>query len=132
MPDAIFVKINESEYNKFANSTTGPVGREIAKRAEKLRLYAVKQVGKDTGDLASTIHTSMHPSANGPWAMVGSNHRIALMHHNGTAPHVILPKRARMLRFSVRGRVVYARKVLHPGTRANRYLTDNLRRVVLD
>ena len=34
----------------------------------------------------------------------------------GTSPHVILPKRKKVLRFEVNGRVVYARKVHHPGT----------------
>lgn len=38
---------------------------------------------------------------------------------HGTAPHVIRPRRARMLRFEARsGETVFAFKVNHPGTRA--------------
>ena len=38
----------------------------------------------------------------------------------GTRPHVIRPRRARVLRFVVAGRVVYAREVHHPGTTKHR------------
>ncbi|RLI10267.1 hypothetical protein DRO33_05750 [Candidatus Bathyarchaeota archaeon] len=35
----------------------------------------------------------------------------------GTGPHMIYPRRARALRFEVRGKVVFAKYVRHPGTR---------------
>ena len=38
----------------------------------------------------------------------------------GTRPHVIYPRRARALRFEVRGKTVFARYVRHPGTRPPR------------
>lgn len=132
MADEIVFKINESGYAEFVHSKDGPVYREIQKRAERLRLLAVKQVGKDTGKLAASIRVMMLPSPNGPTALVGSDNRIALIHHNGTRPHPIVAKPGRMLRFSHRGKIVYAHKVMHPGTRPNRYLQDNLRRVVVD
>jgi hypothetical protein len=53
-----------------------------------------------------------------------------LMHHQGTRPHIIVPRRAQTLRFYSRGRIVYSKLVHHPGTKPNRYLTDNLRRVI--
>jgi hypothetical protein len=63
-----------------------------------------------------------------PVVIVGSEDPIAYLHHEGTRPHVIVPRTAPMLVFwsNRAGRVVYARKVLHPGTRPNRFLTDNL------
>jgi len=36
----------------------------------------------------------------------------------GSRPHVIMPRRARALRFYIGGREVFARYVRHPGTRA--------------
>jgi hypothetical protein len=63
-------------------------------------------------------------------AVIGSDNRIALMHHQGTRPHIIMPRRAQTLRFYSRGRIVYSKLVHHPGTKPNRYLTDNLRRVI--
>lgn len=50
--------------------------------------------------------------------------------NDGTAPHIIRPRNARVLRFVVGGQVVYARVVHHPGTRANPFLDRALREVV--
>lgn len=41
----------------------------------------------------------------------------------GTPPHEIRPRARRMLRFSVGGTEVFARRVRHPGTRAQHYTT---------
>jgi hypothetical protein len=38
--------------------------------------------------------------------------------NEGTSPHVILPRRRSALRFVKRGRVIFAKKVHHPGTKA--------------
>jgi hypothetical protein len=37
----------------------------------------------------------------------------------GSRPHIIRPRRAKMLRFKVGGRTVFARSVRHPGTEPN-------------
>ena len=131
MPDVVFV-MNEAEYARLTRDPNGEVGRDLLKRGERLRLLAVKQVGKNTGHLASSIKARLSPSTTGLTCFVGSDDRIALIHHNGTKPHPIAAKPGRMLRFARRGKIVYARKVMHPGARPDRYLTDNLRRVVVD
>jgi hypothetical protein len=41
---------------------------------------------------------------------------------SGAKPHVIRPRRAKMLAFTVKGKLVFARKVNHPGNRAYRFL----------
>jgi hypothetical protein len=40
----------------------------------------------------------------------------------GAKPHVIRPRRARALRFITRGKLVFARKVNHPGNKPYRFL----------
>ena len=40
---------------------------------------------------------------------------------DGTKPHIITPKTAKMLRFTINGNVVFARIVHHPGTKPNRF-----------
>lgn len=60
---------------------------------------------------------------------VGSDLEYAGYVNDGTAPHVIRPRRRRALRFIVGGRVVFARRVNHPGTRANPFLDRALREV---
>lgn len=47
----------------------------------------------------------------------------------GTRPHVIRPRRARALRFTTGGRVVYAAKVNHPGTRPIPWWQNQLRQL---
>lgn len=46
--------------------------------------------------------------------------------HDGTAPHIIRPRRRRALRFITGGRVVFARQVRHPGTRGSEFLVRAL------
>jgi phage gpG-like protein len=101
----------------------------MEKRALRVQAGAIRQVGKRTGKLARSIHVdlTLRPYTG---AYIGSNVRYALMHHDGTKRHPIVAKPGRMLTFTSNGRRVYARKVLHPGTAANRFLTDQLIKAV--
>lgn len=45
---------------------------------------------------------------------------------DGTMPHVIVPRRARALRFEVDGQVVFARVVSHPGNDRSSWWDDML------
>lgn len=60
---------------------------------------------------------------------VGSDLEYAGFVNDGTRPHVIRPRRAKALRFTVGGRVVYATVVNHPGARARPFLDRALREV---
>lgn len=53
----------------------------------------------------------------------------AEMVHDGTRPHIIRPRNAQALRFNVGGRIVYAKVVHHPGTRARPFLDRALHEV---
>lgn len=112
--------------DKLLNNPRGPVGAYLFVKGAKIREQARLQVGVDTGALKSSIHVRQGRTGPGQYVEVGSPLSHALMHHEGTKPHVIMPSRAQMLRFSAGGRIIYTRKVNHPGTRPNRYLTDQL------
>lgn len=60
---------------------------------------------------------------------MGSDLEYAGFVNDGTAPHIIRPRRAQVLRFNVGGRTVYAKVVNHPGTRARPFLDRALREV---
>ena len=47
--------------------------------------------------------------------------------NDGARPHVIKPRRAKLLRFLSGGRFVFARSVNHPGNRAYRFLYNATR-----
>jgi hypothetical protein len=97
----------------------------MARRGRNVLSAAKRQVGVDTGDLRSSLTSSIKYGS--PIVVrIGSANKIALMHHEGTKPHEITPKRAKVLRFNQNGMVRYAMRVWHPGTKPNRFLTDNL------
>lgn len=60
---------------------------------------------------------------------VGSDLEYAAFVNDGTRPHQIRPRNASVLRFTVGGRVVYAKVVNHPGTKARPFLDRALREV---
>jgi hypothetical protein len=64
-----------------------------------------------------------------PKATIIFNTDYAAAVNDGTRPHIIRPRNAQALRFRIGGRVVYARVVHHPGTRANPFLDRALREV---
>jgi len=112
--------------DKFLNSPTGPVGRHLYGRGLRILLAARTQVGVETGKLKASLNMKHGRSGPGQYVKIGSPLNYALVHHEGSRPHIIVPKRAETLRFSSRGRIVYTRIVKHPGTKPNKYLTDNL------
>jgi hypothetical protein len=108
----------------------GTTGQYMNKLGSRVARLAKAQVGVDTGALKRSINYRVVRRYGGLTAVIGSDNRIALLHHNGARPHIIVPRKAQTLRFYSRGRIVYTQLVRHPGTKPNRYLTDNLRRVI--
>lgn len=125
---AVFIK-DPKGWHYWTEDRNGPFGRHMRDAGDRLVGLARRQVGVDTGRLRSSINSTVNRS--GPIVVrVGSNNPIALMHHEGTKAHEIRPRRAKVLRFMQNGVIRYAMRVWHPGTRPNRYLTDNLPKVV--
>lgn len=110
----------------YLNSPAGQVGRHMQRKALMVVMKARMQVGKRTGALQASIHYRHSRDGLGQFFTVGSPLSYALLHHEGTRPHIIVANRAQQLRFTAGSRVVYTRAVMHPGTRPNRFLSDNL------
>lgn len=127
----VFIK-DPAGWTFFTKSTAGPIGSDLAKRGVRLRELARRQAGRKTGALRASMFSHLSTNARGIKVEVGSNVKHALMHHNGTRPHVIRPRTASTLRFKQNGRIRYAKRVFHPGTKPNLYLTANLAKVVLN
>lgn len=120
----------------------GPVARDLIAKGELVKNEARRRVGvyvppdsysaanrgRKPGQLRDSIVKRL-ANENGELAcLVGSDDPIALIHHEGTTPHIIRPRSAPMLVFywPKVGGVVRLLQVNHPGTRPNRYLTDAL------
>lgn len=130
-----------ADWARMTRMPGGAVSRDLARRAELVRLAAERQIPLGAAHagpqprrvadrhLRDTVRTRIAYSGMAePVAFVGSDHPIALIHHEGSRPHTIVPRRARFLVFYPRGgnTLVFARKVNHPGTKGNRFLTDNI------
>ena len=86
-----------------------------ASRAEK---EIAPRVPRRTGSLLRSLGRTVVKRI----AIVGLRARHARYLEFGTRPHEIKPRRARALRFSIGGRVFFARRVLHPGIKPRFFL----------
>lgn len=143
------VRLDSRAIAQLLRSEDGPNGRFMAELGTQVQERAKSKVGVSKGPLhgttlvrgeeahlRDTIVKRWVEDASGPAVLVGSDHPISYIHHEGTRPHVIRARRAKTLRFAVAGGsavfspgggfLVFAKQVNHPGTAPNRYLTDAL------
>lgn len=129
-----------------ARALRGPSGmvmRDLIKRATRVQIAAQRQIPlghvhagptqyqKGIGNLRNSLRKRIVAAGASPTVLVGSDVPYAIFVHEGTRPHVIRPRRARVLVFYVGNQKVVARSVNHPGTKPNRYLTDNLKYAII-
>lgn len=136
----MYVVIQPAALQSLLQGQNSPVVRDLLRRGQRVKELAQRLVGVSTPDplgrggrRPGTLRDSIvvrlaRGGPNGVSALIGSDDPIALWHHEGTVPHVIVPRRARRLVFYWPrvGAVVFAKHVNHPGTRPNRYLTNAL------
>lgn len=94
--------------------------------AQEQHRYATK-----TGNLEKATDYRITDSGMQGVVFLDSNvAKYAPFVHEGTAAHLIRPKNKTILRFVPRGGngFIFARKVFHPGTKADPFLYDALRR----
>jgi hypothetical protein len=121
------VKVYDSVLDNMLNNPNGEIGRYLKNKGNEILTLARALVGVRTGKLRNSLHMRHMRDARGQYVWVGSTLDYALAHHEGTGPRTIVPKSGKMLRFVSRGRVVYTHTVQHPGTKANKYLSNALR-----
>jgi hypothetical protein len=122
------VIIYKAALNFETHSASGMVGRHLHKIGTRIVSGAKRQVGVQTGQLRKSIKLEHIVFREGAAIKVGSNLRYAHAHHEGTKPHTITPNPPnKVLVFSKGSRIVHTPIVRHPGTKPNRYLSDQLR-----
>jgi hypothetical protein len=123
------VIIYKPQLLKELNTPSGGLWKALEKRGDYAVKAAQREVGVKTGKLRASIHKRHTGNFTGQYLWIGSTVNYAYMHHEGTRPHVIMPKTPpKMLRFSSKGRMVITPgPVLHPGTKPNPYLSNQLR-----
>lgn len=130
MAGEINLQLDDRALYKLLDSPKGAVGRHMRRIAQEILAGAKVMVGVRTGALKRSLTIRQGVRGRVQYVSVGSNLPHALMHHEGTRPHSISAHEGRIMRFNVGGRVVYARRVNHPGTRPRKYLTVPMERTV--
>lgn len=119
------------QFKEFRQSPKQPIGQHLYRCARKLRSAAKRTVPRKTGRLARSIDIMRYNRGfSDPSIEIGSDVNYSYLVHEGTRPHRINARPGRTLRFVTHGQVIYARKVDHPGTRANRYLSRHLAQAI--
>lgn len=127
MPD-VSLNLDIRALDAELNTIKGPLWWWLEKRAKKAVASARRQAGVQTGALRRSIHYRHLRNFTGQYVWIGSEKRYAYAHHEGTKPHIIKPKSPnQVLVFRKGARVIATPMVRHPGTRPNRYLSNQLR-----
>lgn len=117
------VVLNRPVLDAYLRGPSGDVWRWLDKRGDRAVRGAKRAVGVQTGQLRASIHMKHTISPNGQKLWIGSNTvNYAYMHHQGTRPHLIAPRGGGALVIG-KGRMIRG-PVLHPGTKANPYLSS--------
>ncbi len=98
------------ELVRWSTGLSSELVREAARRAEEL---IRERAPRRSGRLADSVSSEVR----GNEALVGPKVPYAVFIERGTRPHEIRPRSARALRFLAKGRLVFARRVWHPGIR---------------
>ena len=105
--------------------------RNVSDVADQVEAQAKILAPVQTGHLRASIRKIPVFSIRGPAFRVEATASYAPFVENDTAPHIIRPRRAQVLRFRVGGRVVYAKIVHHPGTKGQHFLAKAVRQVAM-
>ena len=122
------LKIYDAALNKELHLYGGVTWKYMERLGRRMVAGAKRQVGVKTGALRASIHMKHLGNASGQYLWIGSQKSYAYYHHEGTRPHTITPKEpGGALVFRKGSRIIRTPVVNHPGTRPNRYLSDQLR-----
>lgn len=132
----ITIDFDEAAINRYLTDVNGPVGVFMERvallvEAEAKRLAPVRKGGPGTpgGRLRASITHEVVLSGGVPVARVGSNVEYLLPVHEGSRPHIIVPKNKRALKFQKNNKTIFAKRVNHPGNKPNPFLRDALKAV---
>lgn len=129
------MEVRQAGLDQVLRSRTGPVGRHMeavgreAVRAANVIANAELKRGQPPAGYHGGFYAEPQLVAGrGVRIRVGNRSRVSVWVEQGTVPHIIVPRRARVLVFqNEQGATIFARRVNHPGTRAYRVLDRAVR-----
>ena len=116
---------------QMTRTIRGASRRELEATSRRVVNRAKVLAPVDTGRLRASIRVESRRTLTlRSVYTIGTDVSYAPFVHDGTRPHRITPRNAGgVLRFRMGGRIVYARYVNHPGTRARPFLDRALREI---
>jgi hypothetical protein len=117
-------RLDRGRIERMLHLPGGLVYRNMERRVRRVEAEAKRRAPGSMGD---GIRVAIRSSGGDFQGVITSTHPATVYVVGGTRPHIIRPVRARALRFTVDGRVVYAMIVHHPGTQPNDFLAASLR-----
>ena len=126
--DVPFVKRGHTKFLQFnrvmLDKTVSEAGRRGVRHAEQHPHF----IPRSPRGLAKSNQYKILRTRKGRLLRLQNPKRHAKWIEDGTKPHVIKPRRAKLLRFRAKsGALVFARKVNHPGTKPYRFLYGGAR-----
>lgn len=127
-------KVDDAKFARFVNDSNGPIRRDLRRRATNVQEFQIRRCPRKTGRLVSTSRkreTRLTPLRPAVEVLIGKDGLTDYLGYIlfGTHAHVIraIPNRPNPhLRFMSGGGVVFARQVMHPGTKANNFVRESL------
>lgn len=119
------VVIDRAAVQKVFRSRDGDVNKMMRRFANDARTEA-----RNLADQRLTQHTGRYRRSIKARVVAPTRVELeadvpyALVIEKGSRRHLIVPRRARVLAFEVNGRMVFAMRVHHPGTKAQNILRD--------
>jgi hypothetical protein len=99
--------LNPAGLNAVLKGPNGPVAKYLVRTAIKVEALAKRKCPVKTGRLRSSIRWSIHWSASGMYARVGTDVAYALAVHEGHRAFSVTARNAQALRFTVGGETVF-------------------------
>ena len=103
--------------------TVQKVTRNIQERARREHRFTSR-----TGHTERSIEATTRSTGENTTGEVVSRDKIAIFLMRGTRPHIIVPRRKKALRWADGQKFIFAKKVHHPGTKPDPFLTNAFER----
>lgn len=119
MAGNLTITIDATQAIAALGALSGPgMQAKLALGLRELALLGEREVAAKTPVKTGALRASITAAAQGPLAWkIASPLPYAAAVEGGSRPHVIRPRRAKLLAFQVGGTRVFARQVRHPGSR---------------
>ncbi|MDX2643480.1 hypothetical protein PV341_07805 [Streptomyces sp. PA03-1a] len=122
---SVEVYIDQGRLSRLLRLRGGRVERKLRERTARVARYAEEGA---PGRMGAYVSWKVTEGPKGLQGVIICDHPAVRFVLDGTSPHIIRPRRKKVLRFEIGGREVFAAYVRHPGTKPNDFMLRALER----